>query len=80
MIKSPRGDKTQLATLLLAAEPQTNRLGVFIAASGALILSTLIAVLVGGQLAQYVSPRIMKLAAGIGFTAIEVWVLIDARG
>ena len=74
------GDKTQLATLLFAAEPQTNKIGVFVAASGALVLSTLIAVLLGGQLTNYISPRILKLMAGIGFIAIGLWVLIDARG
>lgn len=74
------GDKTQLATLLFAAEPQTNKIGVFFAASGALVLSTLIAVLLGGQLTSYISPRVLKLMAGIGFIAVGIWMLIDARG
>lgn len=45
-----RGDKTQLATLLFAADKNTNKLGVFAASAGALVLSSLIAVLVGTQL------------------------------
>jgi len=41
------GDKTQLATLLFAADRSTPKLGVFAASAGALVLSSLIAVLVG---------------------------------
>ena len=73
------GDKTQLATLLFAAEQNTSKVGVSAASAGALVLSSLIAVLVGSQLSAYISPRALKLAAGIGFITIGVWVLIDSR-
>ena len=73
------GDKTQLATLLFAAEQNTSKAGVFIASAGALVLSSLIAVLVGSQLSVYIPPRALKLTAGIGFIAVGIWVLIDAR-
>ena len=73
------GDKTQLATLLFAADPNVSKLGVFAASSAALVLSSLIAVVLGGQLSLYVSPRALKLVAGVGFVAIGVWVLLDAR-
>lgn len=73
------GDKTQVATLLFAADQRVSRIGVFFASSGALVLSSLIAVLVGAQLPNYVSPRILKVVAGLGFVAIGVWVLLDAR-
>ena len=73
------GDKTQLATLLFAAEQNTSKVGVFIASAGALVLSSLIAVLVGSQLSVYIPPRALKLTAGIGFIAVGIWVLIDAR-
>ena len=43
------GDKTQLATLLFAADQCTNKIAVFAASAGALVLSSLIAVLVGSQ-------------------------------
>ena len=33
------GDKTQLATLLFAAEQNTSKIGVFLASAGALVLS-----------------------------------------
>jgi len=43
------GDKTQLATLLFAADQSTNKVAVFAASAGALVLSSLIAVLVGSH-------------------------------
>ena len=73
------GDKTQLATLLFAADQNVSKLGVFAASSAALVLSSLLAVLVGSQLAIYISPRVLKLVAGAGFITIGIWVLLDAR-
>ncbi len=73
------GDKTQLATLLFAADPQVSRMGVFCASAGALVLSSLLAVLIGGQLSAIVSPRVLKIVAGIGFVAIGGWLLFEVR-
>ena len=73
------GDKTQLATLLFAADPQVSRVGVSCASAGALVLSSLLAVLIGGQLATIVSPRILKIVAGLGFVVIGGWMLFEVR-
>jgi putative Ca2+/H+ antiporter (TMEM165/GDT1 family) len=73
------GDKTQLTTLLFAADHHTNKVGVFAASAGALVLSSFIAVLVGSQLSAYIPSRALKLAAGVGFIAIGIWVLIGLR-
>ena len=73
------GDKTQLATLLFAADPQVSRVGVFCASAGALVLSSLLAVLIGGQLSAVVSPKVLKLVAGIGFVVIGGWMLFEVR-
>ncbi len=73
------GDKTQLATLLFAADPQVSRGGVFCASTGALVLSSLLAVLIGGQLSSIVSPRVLKFVAGIGFVVIGGWLLSEVR-
>lgn len=69
------GDKTQLATLFFATEKQLPSWQVFLAAAGALVLSTLIAVLIGDQVARWISPKVLKTLAGIGFIAIGVWTL-----
>ena len=74
------GDKTQVATFLFATDPNLNRTGVFIASSAALVLSSLIAVLVGAQISRYISPTTLKTLAGAGFVVIGLWLLATARG
>lgn len=69
------GDKTQLATMLFAAEGRSKWL-VFLAAGLALLLAAAIGVLVGGQVERWVSPKTLKLIAGIGFLAIGLWTLL----
>jgi putative Ca2+/H+ antiporter (TMEM165/GDT1 family) len=69
------GDKTQLATLLFATDKQLGRWQVFIASATALAFSSLLAVLIGGQLGRWVSHGTMKILAGIGFIAIGIWTL-----
>ena len=71
------GDKTQLATLLVAAEGRHHPALVFLAASGALIGSTAIAVALGSAAEQWLSAVPLKLFAGIGFVAIGVWTIAD---
>jgi putative Ca2+/H+ antiporter (TMEM165/GDT1 family) len=70
------GDKTQLATLLFATDPQLSRVGVFIASASALTLSSLLAVLMGDQLTRLVSPALLETVAGIGFVGIGLWLLL----
>ncbi len=72
------GDKTQLATLLFAAEQQVSKLTVFIAASAALVVATAIGVLAGGVVSQYVSPTALKYVAGAGFIVIGIWTIARA--
>ena len=73
------GDKTQLATLLFATDTNLSRLGVFLAASSALVCSSLLAVLVGGQLTRFLSPATLQVIAGVGFILIGVWLLVGLR-
>ena len=72
------GDKTQLATLLFAADKDVNKLTVFIGASLALIVTSGIGVLAGGFISQYVSEKYLDYIAGIGFIAIGIWTLLKA--
>jgi len=69
------GDKTQLATLTFAATPGVGRLGVFLAAAGALVTSSLLAVLVGERLGAWLPPHYLTRAAGVLFVAIGAWLL-----
>src|SRR6201999_4174751 len=47
------GDKTQLATLVFAADGKTHPLGVFLAAAAALVLGTGLSVLIGWMGGRY---------------------------
>ena len=70
------GDKTQLATLLFAAEPSTSKLAIFVASAGALCLSAALAVLVGSVVGTAIPLRPLRSVAGPGFVAIGVWMLV----
>ena len=69
------GDKTQLATMLFAADKDVSKWTVFLGASLALILASGIGVLAGTLISQYVSERQLRWVAGAGFILIGVWTL-----
>lgn len=70
------GDKTQLATLALAASGQA-RWTVFAAAATALVLSSAIAVLAGEAVARLVPPIWITRAAGAGFIGMGALLLLS---
>lgn len=72
------GDKTQLATLLFAADKDISKLTVFIGASMALIVASGIGVLAGGYISQFVSEKYLNYPAGAGFISIGIWTLLKA--
>jgi putative Ca2+/H+ antiporter (TMEM165/GDT1 family) len=72
------GDKTQLATMLFAADREVSKLTIFLGASLALVLTSALGVLAGGLIAQHVSERQLHYAAGLGFIAIGAWTLFKA--
>ena len=71
------GDKTQLAAMAASAGGKSPW-SVFGGAASALVLSTLIAVLVGSTLQKYLPPRYLKIGASILFLAFGVVLLINA--
>lgn len=72
------GDKTQLATLLFAADKEVSKLTVFVGASLALVAASAIGVLAGGVISQYVSEKYLHYVAGAGFIGIGIWTLLKA--
>jgi len=72
------GDKTQLATVLFASRPSVSLVTVFVGASLALVLSSLIAVAAGSVISQYVDPRYLSYIAGAGFIVIGIWTIVQA--
>ncbi|MGE3477165.1 MAG: TMEM165/GDT1 family protein [Rhodospirillaceae bacterium] len=69
------GDKTQLATVLFAADKEQSRWLIFFAAASALVLSTAIAVVLGTLAEKYLTAIPLKLIAGIGFMVIGAWTI-----
>ncbi len=72
------GDKTQLATLLFAADQEVSKMTVFIGASLALVLTSALGVLAGGLVADFIHPRYLSYVAGAGFILIGIWTLWTA--
>ena len=72
------GDKTQLATMLFAADKAVSKWTVFTGASLALVVASGIGVLAGAFLAEHVSTKLLHYVAGAGFIAIGVWTLAKA--
>jgi len=72
------GDKTQLATLLFSTKESVSLVTVFVGASLALTLATAIAVIGGSFISQYVDPKYLSYAAGLGFILIGIWTVWQA--
>ena len=72
------GDKTQLATLLFAADKEIGKLTLFIGASLALVAAAGIGVLAGSALSHSINEKYLHYVAGIGFVAIGIWMLVKA--
>jgi len=72
------GDKTQLATMLFAADKDVSKFTVFIAASFALIVATALGVLAGSLLSSYINEKHLHYIAGVCFIVIGVYTLYHA--
>ena len=72
------GDKTQLATMLFAADKDVSKFTVFVAASAALIVASAIGVLAGSLLSAYISEKALSYIAGAGFMLIGAYTLYHA--
>ena len=72
------GDKTQLATMLFAADKEVSKYTVFFAASTALIVASAIGVMAGSLLAEYINEKYLHYVAGVGFIGIGIFTLYNA--
>lgn len=72
------GDKTQLATMLFAADREVSKWTVFAGAALALVATSALGVIFGSAISNIVSPRTLQLIAGAGFVAIGAWTLVKA--
>lgn len=68
-------DKTQLVTLLFAADKQVSKWVVFAGSASALVLASAIGVLAGAALSQFINMKLMSIVAGSAFMLIGAWTL-----
>jgi Ca2+/H+ antiporter, TMEM165/GDT1 family len=68
------GDKTQLAIITMSSKTES-KWAVFIGASLALVFVSLLAVLVGGVLSQYVPTEWLQRIVAVAFIVIGVLML-----
>ncbi len=71
------GDKTQIATLLLSAESRKPTY-VFLAASLALVLTSLLGVLLGRFISQNIPQNVFDWTAGGLMIIIGLWLLVQS--
>ena len=72
------GDKTQLATLSLAAGG-SSRWMVFGGSAAALVATSAIAVLAGEAVTRAIPPVWLQRTAGLVFVALGAWFLLRSR-
>ena len=72
------GDKTQLATMLFAADREVSKWTVFWGASSALVVATVIGIIAGTVLSEFINERYLNYIAGTGFILIGAFTLARA--
>lgn len=70
------GDKTQLAVMTMSAQPDSSKLSIFLGASLALVLVTLLGVFVGGVVSQFVPTEWLQRIVAVAFIVIGVLMLL----
>jgi putative Ca2+/H+ antiporter (TMEM165/GDT1 family) len=70
------GDKTQLAAFCLSANCDS-KWSVFLGSASALVITSLIAVLLGGVVSRFVSPQHIKIGAGVFFILVGLWTVFS---
>jgi Ca2+/H+ antiporter, TMEM165/GDT1 family len=71
------GDKTQLSAFAFASQARSP-LSVFVGSSLALVLSSFVAVVLGGVVGRFVPEKVVKAIAGLLFLGFGVWTLVEA--
>ena len=66
-------DKTQLVTMLFAADKDVSKWTIFFGSASALVLASAIGVAAGALLSQVINARMMSMLAGAGFIVIGIF-------
>ncbi|GFR35095.1 TMEM165/GDT1 family protein [Thermobrachium celere] len=70
------GDKTQIATMMLAANSK-QKIVIFIGSSLALVCSSLVAVLLGDKLNRLIPAEYIQKGAAIAFITVGILLLFN---
>lgn len=68
-------DKTQLVTMLFAADKAVSKWVVFAGSASALVVASAMGVMAGSLLSQVINVKMMSIVAGAGFMLIGAWTL-----
>ena len=71
------GDKTQLATFCFSADCDS-RISVFLGSAGALVLSSLIAVIFGAGISRLIPVNYIRIGAGIFFVIVGILTIYSS--
>ncbi|MBW2489386.1 MAG: TMEM165/GDT1 family protein [Deltaproteobacteria bacterium] len=71
------GDKTQLATFCFSADCDS-RISVFLGSAGALVLSSLIAVVFGAGISRVIPANYIRIGAGVFFVIVGIVTLYSS--
>ena len=71
------GDKTQLATFCFSADCDS-RISVFLGSAGALVLSSLIAVVFGAGISRVIPANYIRIGAGLFFVIVGILTLYSS--
>ena len=66
-------DKTQMVTMLFAADKEVSKMTVFLGSAAALVLASAIGVAAGALLSNLINARMMSMLAGAGFVVIGIF-------
>ena len=72
------GDKTQLATMLFAADDEVSKWTVFLDGSAALVVATALGVIAGTLLSESTNEKYRNYRSGAGFIFIGAFTLVRA--
>ena len=72
---SELGDKTQLTTMMLAAQSRAP-LAVFLGGAGALVFSSLLAVVFGEAITRLIPPAMIRTGAAAAFIGLGALMLL----
>jgi len=71
------GDKTQLAVMAMATEHREQLVWIFLGSATALVLTSLLAILLGDVITRFIPAHVIHYAAGAAFIVIGILMILN---